>query len=30
LHVEIDRTVEPFFVLFAGQGADEAQAALSV
>ena len=24
LHVEIDRAIEPFFVLFAGQSADEA------
>lgn len=30
LHVEIDRAVEPFLVLFAGQSADEAQAALVV
>jgi len=30
LHVEVDWAVEPFLVLFAGEGADEAKAALFV
>jgi hypothetical protein len=30
LHVEVDGAVEPFLVLFGGEGADEAQAALFV
>ena len=30
MHVEIDRAVEPFLVLFAGESADEAKAALVV
>ena len=30
LHIEIDRAVEPFLVLFAGECADEAEAALVV
>ena len=30
LHVEVAGTIEPFFVLFCGQSADQAQAALLV
>ena len=30
LHVEVERTVEPFLILLGGESADEAQAALLV